>query len=116
MALLGLTLPLGACSGGYPLPPTRCDEWCDATRGGLCEEYYDPAGCVVECEQVELDSDACSATFDAALSCFRNHPHALEQRCVYDTAPDDCQNEFQSVFLACAVGQPFDDLGGEGQL
>jgi len=111
LALLGLTLPLGSCSGGYPLPPTRCDEWCDVTKGAECDDYYDPANCVVQCEQVALSADSCKLPFDAALTCFRNSPNAIEQRCAYDAIPDDCENEVQWLRV-CAAGNLFDDLGG----
>jgi hypothetical protein len=109
LALLGLTLPLGSCSGGYPLPPTRCDEWCDVTRGATCEEYYDPAGCVAECEQADVDTEICSAQFDAILSCFRRNRNAIVQRCVYDDVPDDCESEEQALMICAAL---YDDSGG----
>ena len=79
----GWALPLGACSGGYPLPPTRCDEWCDVTKGGQCERYYQPAGCVSNCEQSNTDSEACRAEFDAELRCFRQNPSAVDNLCDY---------------------------------
>jgi hypothetical protein len=100
---LALALPISACSGGYPLPPTLCDEWCDATKGGTCEEYYEPAGCVAECEREHLDHETCRATFDVALSCFRNSPHALEQRCTYDQLPDDCADESTALIYCVGV-------------
>jgi hypothetical protein len=109
LALLGLTLPLGSCSGGYPLPPTRCDEWCDATRGGTCEEYYDPASCVVQCEQAKVDADSCNAELDATLACFRASRNAVEQRCVYDTAPKDCENEMR-LLMDCVNYGSYVDL------
>jgi len=111
LVLLGLAFPLPACSGGYPLPPTRCDEWCDVTRDGLCEDYYDPASCVVQCEEVELDREECSVMFDAALSCLRDSPNAPAQRCVYDGMPDDCENQLLEV-RQCVGGYLFDDFGG----
>jgi hypothetical protein len=110
LALLGLTLPLGSCSGGYPLPPTRCDEWCDTTKGAMCDEYYSPASCVVQCEQADLDNEQCRTAFDATLACFRASPNALSQRCVYDAQQDDCDNEVQWL-MACAGGQLFDNVG-----
>lgn len=110
LALLGFTLPLGSCSGGYPLPPTRCDEWCDVTRDGSCEEYYRPASCVVQCEEAELDREECSVMFDAALTCLRNHPRAIEERCAYTGMPPTCDNELLEV-RQCAIGYVYDDFG-----
>ena len=45
-------------------------------------------------------------SFDAAVSCFRASPHALEQRCAYDDLPDDCDNEMQWLG-ACVTSQGF---------
>jgi hypothetical protein len=100
-----LTLPVQGCSGGYPLPPTRCDEWCHATKGQTCQDHYDPASCVASCENADLDSEACRAQFDAVITCFRNSPSALEQRCIYGDAPDDC--ELESEALGLCLGAQF---------
>jgi hypothetical protein len=105
----GLGLALGGCSGGYPLPPTRCDEWCDATKGRMCEDYYEPASCVAQCEQAQLDVEACRSQFDAVLSCFRHSPGVLHQACVYDGKPDDCDTQL-SVFDACITQQALPQL------
>lgn len=104
LARLGLALALStpACSGGYPLPPTRCDEYCDATKGGFCQDYYGPANCVAQCESNHTDREGCREVFDATISCFRNSPHALEQRCSYDNVPDDCENEF-GLLMSCTA-------------
>jgi hypothetical protein len=85
LALLGLALgpAAGACSGGYPLPPTRCDDWCDVTKAMQCEDYYEPAGCVSQCEQGHLSAEECRPQMDAVLSCFRATPGATKQLCVY---------------------------------
>jgi hypothetical protein len=83
--LLGYTLCGGACSGGYPLPPTRCDEFCDATKGFQCEEFYQPAACVSQCEQNNTDAEACRPQFDAAVSCFRKTPSAVTALCDFST-------------------------------
>lgn len=99
---LAVALPTPACSGGYPLPPTRCDEFCDVTKGEFCQDYYNPASCVAECESSDLDREICRGAFDEVLSCFRSSPRALEQRCAYDNVPDDCANEQQALGL-CAV-------------
>jgi hypothetical protein len=110
LARLGLGLGVvfafgvGACSGGYPLPPTRCDDWCDATKGGECEEWYQPASCVSQCEQSNSDREACRAQFDASVSCFRQSPVALKQLCTYDNNVHDCQAELQALSM-CVYGQ-----------
>jgi len=104
LALLGLALPVGACSGSYPLPPTRCDEYCDATKGGGCADYYNPAACVSACEQSNTDAEECRAQFDLVVSCLHTHPNAPQQRCVYNGLPDDCDNEAQSL-LTCVGSQ-----------
>lgn len=108
---LALALPTHACSGGYPLPPTRCDEFCDATKGGFCPDYYGPANCVANCESSNTDAEACRVPFDATISCFRKSPSAIAQRCVYDNLPDDCENEYQAL-MSC-VGAQY-GLSGKG--
>jgi hypothetical protein len=104
VAGLALALPLEGCSGGYPLPPTRCDEWCDVTRGAQCQDWYNPASCVAQCEEAHLSVPECSDQFDATLACFRRSPNALRQRCFYDTTPDDCSNEV--ALLSSCSGAP----------
>ena len=106
----GCAVALGACSGGYPLPPTRCDEWCDATKGGQCERYYQPASCVLSCEQSNTDTEACRVQFDAVIACFRRHPEAVEDQCsfysYYDQShPRLCGSE--SDALGICVGSQF---------
>lgn len=100
---LGLTFPLEGCAGGYPLPPTKCDEWCRVTRGATCDEWYNPASCVAQCEESNLSVTACSTEFEATLACFRRSPNALHQRCVYDNVPDDCSNEV-ALLSTCSGG------------
>ena len=86
----GLAATVGACSGGYPLPPTRCDDWCDATKGMSCVDYYQPANCVSQCEQSNLDADECRTAFDAVITCFRTTPRAAKQLCADDGLPNPC--------------------------
>jgi hypothetical protein len=104
LARVALALTLQACSGGYPLPPTRCDDWCDATKGGQCEEWYQPASCVSQCEESNTDEEACRAEFDASVSCFRNSPVAVEQLCIYDNNVHDCQIEAEALSI-CVYSQ-----------
>jgi hypothetical protein len=94
---LGLSLALGACSGGYPLPPTRCDEWCDATKGGNCVEYYNPAGCVSSCETAGMSQPACATQLDAMIACYRKNPGAAQQLCDYGINGLPCQNEISEL-------------------
>ncbi len=105
LVLFGLASPVGACSGGYPLPPTRCDEWCDATNGMMCEDFYQPASCVSQCEQGQFGAPECSVQLDAVLACFRASPRAKKQLCGFPTVeglPNDCQA--QSGALGECVG------------
>jgi hypothetical protein len=83
--VLGYVLSGGACSGGYPLAPTRCDEFCDATKGFQCAQFYDPAGCVANCEENNTDAEVCRVQFDAAVSCFRNTPEAASKLCDFSS-------------------------------
>jgi len=113
--LLGCALTSGACSGGYPLPPTRCDEFCDATKGLECQDYYEPAACVSSCEQGDVDNASCHVEFDALVGCFRKTPAALSSRCDFSSVGNNvhpCQME-QDAFGNCiAFNQPFPSIGG----
>jgi hypothetical protein len=104
---LAAWLTLGACSGGYPLAPTRCDEFCDATKGDSCPEFYDPAGCVSNCERSHTAPAQCRAELDGVIACFHAHPEALEQRCsyIYGATPA-CSAEVYSL-SACANPPPY---------
>lgn len=93
-----------ACQGEYPLEPTLCDEWCDATRGFSCD-FYDPAACVADCEQRGYThAEACRVPFREALACIRNTPGAAQWQCGFSftggLAPP-CQTELQALY-SCA--------------
>jgi hypothetical protein len=90
---LWLGLGLVGCSGQYPLPPTRCDEWCDATKGGSCVEYYDPAGCVSSCEAARNSGLECAGEFDATIACYRRNPEAAALLCDFSFTNQPCQAE-----------------------
>jgi len=96
---LGLVAAATACSGGYPLPPTRCDRWCDATKGGICPDYYNPAGCVASCESSHLtDVAACDPELEEVIACFHQTPGAAEDQCEYHPdRPALCYAERQSL-------------------
>jgi len=104
--LLGWALAGGACSGGYPLPATRCDEFCDATKGLDCQDYYEPAACVASCEQGDVDNEACHAELDALMACFRKTPAALTARCDFSSFGRNarpCDPE-EYTFRNCSAG------------
>ena len=92
---------LSACSGGYPLAPTGCDKYCHATRDLQCG-FYDPAGCVSQCER-ELKGDvACHAELGRVLSCF-DATNAAKKRCLaYDSYPP---NYMDSVLCEAELDQ-----------
>jgi hypothetical protein len=83
----------GACSGGYPLEPTPCDDLCEVTRGGVyCSSEYDPAGCVVACESQHLGIEPCRDELHSLLDCYRSSPTAASDACRYDQVlPTGCQ-------------------------
>ena len=95
----------GACSGGYSLPPTPCDDWCHVTQGSYgyntCYAYYDPASCVSECETAQLGNRNCTAQFQVALACYRDTPGATTSGCYYNTAPA-CFPEYQALVVCAA--------------
>lgn len=97
---VGVGVVLSACSGEYPLPPTRCDEWCDATKGGGCLESYDPAGCVSSCEAAWAESrlpiDRCAAEIDAVITCYRSDPTQVARNCDF-TAEKRCTREVEAL-------------------
>ena len=110
LLLLCCALAGAACSGGYPLPPTRCDEFCDATKGLDCQDYYEPAGCVSTCEQGNVDDESCRAQFDALVSCFRKTPAALTARCDFNSfggSARPCQTEQDNFETCIALTHPF---------
>lgn len=95
---------LPACSGGYPLPPTKCDEYCDATKGMMCDEYYEPAGCVLSCEQGELDDPACSKELDDLIACYRQNPALTKQCDWYGDENRACNTEWM-LHSTCVAAQ-----------
>ena len=94
---------LPACSGGYPLPPTKCDEYCDATKGQMCDEYYEPAGCVLTCEQGDLTDPSCLKELDDIIACYRRNP-ALTKDCDWYGEPRACDTE-QLTLSNCLAAQ-----------
>ncbi len=56
LVVLGLPGATSGCQGDYPIAPTACDEWCNASIEGDCFDY-DPAACVASCERQGLTSN-----------------------------------------------------------
>ncbi len=110
LLVIGCAAGLGACSGGYPLPPTRCDDFCEATHGMQCEDNYQPASCVSICEQQNIAVEACDEPFQALLKCFRTTPGVLQQLCVYDGRPSPCQPQRDTLGICVSATY----LGGFG--
>jgi hypothetical protein len=95
---------LGACSGGYPLPPTACDEYCNATLGESCPEFYNPAGCVSSCEQNHSAPPECRTELDAVIACYNQHPELVGKRCSFSAEPvTTCAVE--SLTLRCCANR-----------
>ena len=99
-ALSLLALATGACSGGYPLEPTLCDDFCNVTQGSIpyCSDY-DPAQCVVQCEAGDLTRAACRGELDALLDCVRREPTAISDQCSYSPGPRACQGETATLLF-----------------
>jgi hypothetical protein len=109
VVLLGATLTVAACQGGYPIAATRCDYWCYLTKATLCG-YYNPAGCVVHCEQVS-GGPACYGQFDDLLRCLEAHEQALVCRNSAPARP--CEAEQTSLVACAALHSPQGPLGAE---
>jgi hypothetical protein len=82
---------LSACSGDYPLAPTACDKYCHSTRDLQCA-FYDPAGCVSQCERELKGDQACREQLNGVLSCFTAND-AADRRCrAYATYPPNLED------------------------
>jgi hypothetical protein len=100
LVLLGAALIVGGCQDGYPIAATRCDRWCDIRQATECGSY-DPAGCVVSCEQV-AGGAACHPEFDSLLACLEKHEHEIEcDLSSYGVVPA-CKGE-QAALHACGM-------------
>ncbi len=70
---LGATLL--ACGYDYPISPSYCDDFCNATLRPGCDR--EPENCVRECE-LGFRGEACTETRHALLACYRTAPdHAF---------------------------------------
>jgi hypothetical protein len=98
VVVVSLGLLPSACSGGYPLAPTRCDDWCHVTHGNSCGDSYRPAECVSSCESARLDTPECRAQLDAVISCYASTPNAAQAPCRLEYSPS-------LVALPCAAEQ-----------
>lgn len=112
VVVVSLGLLPSACSGGYPLAPTRCDDWCHVTHGGSCGDSYFPAECVSSCESSQLDTPECRVQFDAVIDCYARTPGAVQARCSFNYSPSmpalPCAVQ-QEAFAGCraALNLPF---------
>lgn len=108
---------IGACSGGYPLPPTPCDEYCNATYGDSCPEFYDPAGCVSFCEQSRLAPASCRSELDQVIACYNSHPEVLAAFCSFSEPSYACTDARLALYCCATpdvVGQCQSPIPGPG--
>jgi hypothetical protein len=96
-ALLAAALAAAGCQDDYPLAATRCDHWCELRKATECGTY-NPAACVVACEQVS-GGPACYPQFDDLLSCLREHEQELV--CDFSGQNRPCESE-QARLIVCA--------------
>ena len=102
-------LLLGACQGDYPLEPTNCDRWCEATKEKQCG-YYSPAGCVVGCEETHITRAECSNQFNAALACYEQSEIPCDEDDPYFYYPGPYPCEQEEIALGACTAQ-FGDWG-----
>jgi len=98
---LAASLTLVGCQDQYPIPATRCDRLCDLTKGTQCDGY-NPAGCVVMCEEGTNRKD-CEPQFDALLGCLEAHRQELI--CDHTGLIQPCQSE-QDTQKICLARRP----------
>ena len=102
---MGLALAIAGCQDSYPIAATSCDRYCDLGFGPGCFKELSPAGCVVECEATWGSLPACSAEFDALVSCLKEHQHGL--LCDYSLpyTVDGCESTVLPL-STCAKAHP----------
>jgi hypothetical protein len=90
------------CQYGYPIPPTLCDEWCEANRQVGCDARS-PAVCVELCEESGMASKPeCVATFETALSCLKAALSAGKRCSFYGAFDSPCSFE-SAAALSCRI-------------
>jgi len=95
---------LAGCSGGYPLEPTLCDDWCHATHGMQCG--YEPAGCVSQCEESRSRSPYdCDAEILEVTACYQAHPEENATVCSFDNYQGAC-GSVRYALNDCIGGAP----------
>jgi hypothetical protein len=90
-----------ACSGGYPLAPTACDNYCHSTKDLQCA-FYDPSGCVSQCERDLKGDAACREQLSAVLSCFETNDAAARRCRAYASYPP---NMADAVLCEAVIGE-----------
>lgn len=95
MSAVVVAVLASGCQGEYPLEPTLCDQWCEATHGFSCD-FYDPAACVAECEERGYTHDeSCQQPFFEALACVRK---VTDWECFSASLAQPCQVEIQALY------------------
>ncbi|HKO49471.1 MAG TPA: hypothetical protein VJV79_17200 [Polyangiaceae bacterium] len=95
--LLGaaLTLTIAGCQDQYPIEATRCDYLCDLTEATFCEDY-NPAACVVGCEQ-NLGGSACPELLDDFIRCLEMHESELTCGGFDDRTVPECKKALDAA-------------------
>lgn len=97
-ALFAASVAALGCQGEYSLPPTPCDEWCEANRLSGCGRVQ-PASCVVQCQKLGLSArPECVSAIHAVLICLQEHPPVDLCDAGHDPAADQCAPELDTLF------------------
>ncbi len=110
--LIGGALLVAGCQGGYPIPASQCDEWCDAEQASFCTQPYDPAACVLDCHRRGGDASQCHAELETLLTVVRSKSAAeLQQACderVHGLVPSWAELEYEYESCAVPYSENFD--------
>lgn len=92
-----------SCQDGYPIAPTACDDWCEATKEFVCTSVrYEPARCVALCEEQGFThKEGCEAQLRAVIECYASAPPPPGPRCsaASDMAAPECASKTAELTL-----------------
>jgi hypothetical protein len=101
--VVGSCVWLLSCQDGYPIAPTACDDWCEATKEFVCTSVrYEPARCVALCEEQGFThKEGCEAQLRAVIECYASAPPPPGPRCsaASDMAAPECASKTAELTL-----------------